>query len=131
MPSDGTYREAFVWVWLPGAAEPLVAGKLTPADGRLLFNYGRSYLARDDAIPIYAPELPLRSGLLPLPGGLSMPGCMAVAHVTAWHRKKMPASATPPAAARTRPRPVSRRCATPSRMPTACNGPVAITKPTL
>jgi len=29
MTSDPPYREAFVWIWLPGECEPVVAGKLT------------------------------------------------------------------------------------------------------
>lgn len=46
-------REAYVWFWLPGATQPVVAGKLTREGSQLIFNYGQSYLARDDAIPIY------------------------------------------------------------------------------
>ena len=87
MRSDGPSTEAFVWVWLPGAVEPVVAGKLTPEDGRLVFNYGRSYLARNEAIALYAPELPLHAGLLPLPGGLTMPGCIRDASPDAWGRR--------------------------------------------
>lgn len=87
MHSDGTYTEAFVWVWLPEAVEPVVAGKLTPEGRRLVFNYGRSYLAREDAIPLYAPELPLRAGVLPLPGDLIMPGCIRDASPDAWGRR--------------------------------------------
>ena len=67
-------HEAYVWVWLPGRSEPVVAGRLYQEGARLAFNYGRSYLDRDDAIPLYLPELPLRRGAIaPLPG-LSMPG---------------------------------------------------------
>jgi serine/threonine-protein kinase HipA len=59
MTSDSAYKEAFVWVWLPGATEPVVAGRLAAAGDQILFNYGQSYLARETAIPLYAPELPL------------------------------------------------------------------------
>ena len=62
MNSKTPYNEAFVWVWLPGAVEPVVAGKLTVDGEHLMFNYGQSYLARKNAIPLYAPELPLQSG---------------------------------------------------------------------
>jgi len=90
MRSDG-YTEAFVWVWLPDATEPVVAGRINVdggADGEeLLFNYGQSYLARPDAIPIYLPELPLRPGALPLLDGLSMPGCIRDAAPDAWGRR--------------------------------------------
>ncbi len=51
--------EAFVWIWLPGKTRPVVAGRIYPESDHFVFTYGRSYLARDDAIPIYAPELPL------------------------------------------------------------------------
>ena len=53
MTSNLDYQEAFVWIWLPDAVEPVVAGKLTRDGQKLLFNYGRSYLERPDAIAIY------------------------------------------------------------------------------
>jgi serine/threonine-protein kinase HipA len=86
-PARGPVREAYVWVWLPGQAEPVVAGRLAPTPAGLQFNYGRSYLARDERIPLYLPELPLRGGVLPLPVGLSMPGCLRDAAPDAWGRR--------------------------------------------
>ena len=86
---DAKYSEAYVWIWLPGAAEPVVAGLLSKQGGQLVFNYGRSYLARQDAIPIYAPELPLRPGILPLLQGFSMPSCIRDASPDAWGRRVM------------------------------------------
>ncbi|MCP4935838.1 MAG: type II toxin-antitoxin system HipA family toxin, partial [bacterium] len=87
-----TYTEAFVWIWLPGAVEPVVAGKLETDmlgtnGGNILFNYGKSYLERDNAIAIYEPELPLRAGALPLLDGLSMPGCIRDGAPDAWGRR--------------------------------------------
>lgn len=82
-----TYDEAFVWAWLPGATEPVVAGRLHAHDGLVTFNYGRSYLERQGAIPLYLPELPLRAGELPLLTGLTMPGCMRDAAPDAWGRR--------------------------------------------
>ena len=79
--------EAFVWVWLPGAAEPVVAGRVQSEGDIVNFNYGRSYLEREDAIPLYLPELPLRSGAIPPARGLSMPGCIADAMPDAWGRR--------------------------------------------
>lgn len=73
MTSEAPYTEAYVWVWLPHAAEPVVAGLLARQGRQLVFNYGRSYLARPDAIALYDPELPLRAGALPLVPGLLMP----------------------------------------------------------
>ena len=86
-PARALSREAYVWVWLPGQAEPVVAGRLAPTSAGLEFNYGHSYLARADAIALYLPELPLRRGVLPLPAGLSMPGCLRDAAPDAWGRR--------------------------------------------
>ena len=59
--------EAYVWVWLPGAAVPVPAGRLVDSDGIVAFAYGRSYLARPDRVALYEPELPLRAGPTHLP----------------------------------------------------------------
>jgi serine/threonine-protein kinase HipA len=87
MTSDGGYKEAYVWIWLSGDTQPVVAGLLTEVDGRLRFNYGRSYLNRKNAIAIYAPELPLEPGDIPLREGLSMPACIRDASPDAWGRR--------------------------------------------
>ena len=85
--SEQKPTEAFVWVWLPAATTPVVAGRLFAAGNQLHFNYGRSYLARNDAIALYDPELPLRSGVLPLTPGLMMPNCIRDAAPDAWGRR--------------------------------------------
>jgi serine/threonine-protein kinase HipA len=86
-----TEKEAFVWIWLPSETEPVVAGRLEANNGNILFNYGKSYLNRigdsKPAIAIYEPELPLKAGLLPLPEGLIMPGCIRDAAPDAWGRR--------------------------------------------
>jgi serine/threonine-protein kinase HipA len=79
--------EAYVWIWLPGQTKPVVAGRLSKSENRLLFNYGQSYLARENAIAIYDPELPLRRGVLPLTPGLTMPSCLRDAAPDAWGRR--------------------------------------------
>ena len=88
---SSNYKEAFVWIWLPNETEPVVAGRLEADNGRVLFNYGKSYLERmvgqPAAIPIYEPEAPLQAGVLPLPEGLSMPGCIRDAAPDAWGRR--------------------------------------------
>lgn len=84
---ESAYAEAYVWVWLPGATQPVVAGLLSRQGQQLIFNYGRSYLARPDAIALYAPELPLQSGSIPLIAGLSMPSCLRDASPDAWGRR--------------------------------------------
>jgi serine/threonine-protein kinase HipA len=87
MSSNDAYTDAYVWIWLPDETEPVVAGLLSQDEGNLVFNYGKSYLARDNAIPIYEPELPLKSGFLPLLEGLSIPGCIRDAAPDAWGRR--------------------------------------------
>jgi serine/threonine-protein kinase HipA len=81
------YQEAYVWIWLPNSTEPVVAGLLTKKDRRYYFNYGRSYLARKEAIAIYAPELELKSEVIPLIEGLDMPGSIRDASPDAWGRR--------------------------------------------
>ena len=81
------YSEIFVWIWLPGETEPVVAGKLSSQGQEYVFNYGKSYLERGNAIAIYDAELPLRQGLIPLLPGLSIPGCLRDAAPDAWGRR--------------------------------------------
>ncbi len=87
MTSDSKYTEAYVWTWLSGQTKPIVAGLLSASSAQLVFNYGRSYLERKDAIPLYEPELPLRGGILRLLAGLNMPNCIRDAAPDAWGRR--------------------------------------------
>lgn len=80
-------QQAYVWVWLPGRTDPVVAGQVARTERGLQFNYGRSYLERKEAIALYDPELPLRPGLLPLLPGLTMPNCLRDACPDAWGRR--------------------------------------------
>lgn len=84
-------KEAFVWIWLPDETNPIVAGRLEADNSNVLFNYGKSYLERiNDSKPVmsvYEPELPLKTGALPLPDGLTMPGCIRDAAPDAWGRR--------------------------------------------
>lgn len=82
-----SYSEAYVWFWLPDAEAPVVAGMLSRQGRQFVFNYGRSYLGLKNAIPLYAPELPLQTGLLPLLTGLDMPSCLRDASPDAWGRR--------------------------------------------
>lgn len=84
---NSEYSELFVWIWLPEETTPVVAGKLTAVGPTYVFNYGKSYLARDNAMPIYDVELPLRTGALPLLSGLTIPGCLRDAAPDAWGRR--------------------------------------------
>ncbi|KJS28034.1 MAG: HipA domain-containing protein [Hyphomonas sp.] len=79
--------EAFVWIWLPGALEPVVAGRIA-RDGQLfVFNYGQSYLNRTDAISLLPNELPLQAGLQRPLAPLTMAGCLRDASPDAWGRR--------------------------------------------
>ncbi len=90
-----TEKEAFVWIWLPDETKPIVAGRLeadsSHVQSNVLFNYGKSYLERindsKSVMSIYEPELPLKAGALPLPAGLTMPGCIRDAAPDAWGRR--------------------------------------------
>ena len=86
-PDTKALEEAYVWKWLPGATVPVVAGRIARDGKRLIFNYGQSYLDRNDRIPIYEPELPLRSGPIVPETGLSMAGCLRDAAPDAWGRR--------------------------------------------
>lgn len=88
MTSDHGIDEAYVWIWLPKEIEPVVAGRVARQDdGRLVFNYGQSYLKRKNAIAIYAPELPLQAGAIPLRQNMQLPSCIRDASPDAWGRR--------------------------------------------
>lgn len=79
--------DAFVWAWLPGAGEPVPAGRLETSGEIIYFTYGRSYLDRPGAIPLYLPELPLRRGRIRPPGGLAVAGCIRDSGPDAWGQR--------------------------------------------
>jgi serine/threonine-protein kinase HipA len=87
MTSETLYEEAYVWIWLPGSSDPVVAGRLSRDGANIVFNYGRSYLERGNRIALYAPELPLEAGTLPLLPGLTMPSAIRDASPDAWGRR--------------------------------------------
>jgi serine/threonine-protein kinase HipA len=79
--------EAFVWVWLPGADDPVVTGRLTRDGEVYLFNYGRTYLERPEAMALYDVELPLGAGpIAPLPP-LTLANCLRDAAPDSWGRR--------------------------------------------
>jgi len=82
-------RAVYVWVWLPGAAEPVPAGKLERHEGTdiITFAYGQSYLAREDARALYGPELPLRRGRQAPLGSLEVAGVIRDAGPDAWGQR--------------------------------------------
>lgn len=80
-------KEAFVWAWLPGVTEPVVAGRLVPHADRVHFLYGRSYRERPDAIPLYIPELPLDAEPIAPLGTLKIANCIRDGAPDAWGRR--------------------------------------------
>lgn len=78
---------AYVWVWLPEKPDPVVAGRLDLVDDSITFTYGRKYLGRSDAISLYLPELPLKTGEQKPPDGMSIAGCIDDASPDAWGRR--------------------------------------------
>lgn len=41
MTSTMTAKRVYVWTWLPGEHEPVVAGVIEPRYGLIIFAYGR------------------------------------------------------------------------------------------
>ena len=78
---------AFVWVFLPNEAEPVVAGNITKVGDRYFFAYGRSYLGRSNAFSISKFELPLIRGTQEPKINLWMAGCLRDGAPDAWGRR--------------------------------------------
>jgi serine/threonine-protein kinase HipA len=83
----GTPTSVYVWVWLPGATQPAVAGRLDATGAIFTFTYGRSYLERETAVPLYLPELPLRPGRTRPLAGLRVAGCLNDAGPDGWGQR--------------------------------------------
>jgi serine/threonine-protein kinase HipA len=82
-----TPETAFVWIWLPGTEEPVVAGRLDQRGDRLVFGYGNSYRRRSEAVSIYEPELPLVGGAIEPRPGLDVAGCLLDAGPDSWGQR--------------------------------------------
>ena len=78
---------AFVWTWLPGASEPVVAGRIDADGPTRTFTYARTYRQRPDAMSLYEPELPLAPGTLRPVGDLTIAGCLRDAAPDAWGQR--------------------------------------------
>lgn len=81
----------YVWVHLPDAATPIVAGRLEVAEsaaGKIgRFNYGQSYLGRSDAISIDPVALPLTTGIQLFTSLNGYPGVILDACPDAWGKR--------------------------------------------
>lgn len=82
--ASGLPTEAFVWVWLPGATVPIVAGVVERRGPRLVFTYAQSFLQRRDRVPLYLPELPLTGSAIEPLSGLGVAGCLRDAAPDGW-----------------------------------------------
>lgn len=82
-----TTPECYSWIWLAGATEPVVAGRVFRDGSTLAFEYLASYLERHDAISIYGPELPLQPGPIAPPAGMALASCIRDAAPDAWGRR--------------------------------------------
>lgn len=78
----------FVWIYLPEASTPVVAGRLniraTPTGAVGEFVYGQSYLARSDAIPLDPVSLPLNNSASPFTSLSGFPGVILDACPDRW-----------------------------------------------
>ena len=80
-------QEAYVWIWLPGEIEPIVAGYIQKQGDQHLFTYGRSYRDRENAIAISPLELPLQPGTFEPEGLNNIHSCLRDGAPDAWGRR--------------------------------------------
>ncbi len=75
---------AYVWIFLPGASDPVPAGLIQKKEDKYFFTYGQSYLKRKNSIPIFAHELPLQYGTFEPKWDIA--SCLRDAAPDAWGR---------------------------------------------
>lgn len=78
--------QLYVWTWLPGETDPVVAGRVEQIGPIVTFIYGLKYRARPDAISLFTPELPLRPGTQEPVDGLSIAGVLRDGSPDRWGR---------------------------------------------
>lgn len=81
-----TSDELYVWTWLPGQPEPVLAGRVDQAGPVVTFIYALRYRSRPDAISLYTPELPLRPGVQEPAEGLTIAGVLRDGSPDRWGR---------------------------------------------
>ncbi|MGA8132963.1 MAG: type II toxin-antitoxin system HipA family toxin [Pseudomonas gingeri] len=79
--------QCFVWLWLPDETEPVVAGNLVRDKSRFVFVYGKSYLARKNAIALNLRELPLGTEVIEPIDSMTMPSSIRDGSPDAWGRR--------------------------------------------
>lgn len=81
-----TSEELYVWTWLPGQTEPVLAGRVDQAGPLVTFIYALRYRSRPDAISLFTPELPLRPGVQEPADGLTIAGVLRDGSPDRWGR---------------------------------------------
>lgn len=81
-----TSNELYVWTWLPGQTEPVVAGRVDQVGPLVTFTYSLKFRSRPDAISLYGPELPLRQGIQEPANGLTIAGALRDGSPDRWGR---------------------------------------------
>jgi serine/threonine-protein kinase HipA len=80
--------ESYVWIWLPGAEEPVAAGAVVQQGRFVRFAYGDRYRERGDSISLFDAELPLSArGFADPPDGLEIAGCLNDAGPDSWGQR--------------------------------------------
>ncbi|HBM38948.1 MAG: phosphatidylinositol kinase [Roseobacter sp.] len=80
-------KTLYVWIFLPGATDPMVAGRVDLVGQLHQFTYGKSYLRNPDAIPIFLPELPLVEQIHVPAAPLQIAGCLRDGAPDFWGRR--------------------------------------------
>ncbi len=76
----------FVWVWLPGSSEPVVAGQIVKQNKLYRFTYGQRYRDLAEAIPFSPFELPLQKSSFTPKGQNVIHSCFRDAAPDYWGR---------------------------------------------
>lgn len=79
--------KAYVWFWLPGEMEPVVAGHIEARGDLYEFTYGQSYRARANAIALSPYELELQPGTFQPTGMHLLHSTLRDAAPDAWGRR--------------------------------------------
>ena len=80
-------RAGYVWAWLPGATEPVLAGQVGRVEGVFQFRYARAYLEHPKAVSLYEPELPLRRGWIRPHSNMGIAGVLKDSGPDAWGQR--------------------------------------------
>jgi serine/threonine-protein kinase HipA len=80
--------ESYVWIWLPGAEDPVPAGVAVQQGRFVRFAYGERYRHLNHAIALFDAELPLTSsGFVDPHDGLEIAGCLNDAGPDSWGQR--------------------------------------------